>query len=318
MSTPPFHPFRSEQAKADFEVLYLEKAKAWPVPSETRLVDTPSGRTFVRVSGCIGDPPLVLLAGARGTSLMWVPNIAALSARHRTYALDTVTDIGLSVARAEITKPEHLVEWLDEVLPALVPEGPFDLMGMSYGGWLAGQYALHRPARVRKVVLLAPAATALRSSFAFLLRIALIAMPFPGRHGGPVQRTLRWLFEDLVRSERAGRKPGGRGIDDVIEMVTMDRFFALPWMIWPTVLGDEAWRRFRVPALFVVGENEKIYSAKAAVRRLNRVAPQVMTEIIPGAGHDLTLVQADLVMEKVLEFLEEPLAKAADLPAAKR
>jgi pimeloyl-ACP methyl ester carboxylesterase len=53
------------------------------------------------------------------------------------------------------------------------------------------------------------------------------------------------------------------------------------------------------------GRTKKIHSAQAAVRRLNRVAPQVKTESIPGAGHELTIVQADFVVGKVLEFLGE-------------
>jgi pimeloyl-ACP methyl ester carboxylesterase len=304
MATQPPHPFRSDAARAEFQALYLEKAKAWPVPSETRLIDTPSGQTFVRVSGCSNDRPLVLLSGARGTSLMWLPNIVALSAHYRTYALDTVTDIGLSVARAEISKPEHLVKWLDEALESLVPDGTVDLMGMSYGGWLAGQYALRFPSRLRKVVLLAPGATVLRMSLGFLIRTMLIAMPFPGRHGGPVRRLVEWLFQDLVRSGAAGTRPGAPGVEDVLETVRMDRFFSLPWMVWPTVIADEEWREWSVPGLFLVGENEKIYSPAAALRRLHRVAPQIQTEIIPGAGHDLTLVQPELVAERVLAFLE--------------
>ena len=58
-----------------------------------------------------------------------------------------------------------------------------------------------------------------------------------------------------------------------------------------------------MPCLFLVGENEKMYSARAAVRRLSRVAPQVKAQIISGAGHDLTIVHPRLVTEKVLGFL---------------
>jgi pimeloyl-ACP methyl ester carboxylesterase len=83
------------------------------------------------------------------------------------------------------------------------------------------------------------------------------------------------------------------------------RLFDLPRPPWPTVIDDQAWQSFRVPCLFLVGENEKIYSAQAAVRRLKRIAPQVRAEIIPGAGHDLTMVQADLVFGKALAFLGE-------------
>ncbi len=89
-------------------------------------------------------------------------------------------------------------------------------------------------------------------------------------------------------------------------MLQRDRFSALSWMTWPTVINDEAWRGFSVPGLFPVRENEKVYSAKAAVMRLKRLAPRIRTEVIPGAGHDLTLVQPDLSAERILAFLDEP------------
>jgi pimeloyl-ACP methyl ester carboxylesterase len=35
------------------------------------------------------------------------------------------------------------------------------------------------------------------------------------------------------------------------------------------------------------------------------VAPQVQTGLIPEAGHDLTMVQAELINKKVLDFLRQ-------------
>lgn len=304
MTRQSFHPFRSERAKAEYEAFCLDRAKAWPIASETMLIDTASGQTFVRASGRATDPPLVLLPGARSGSLMWIHNIAALSAHYRTYALDTMNDVGLSVSRGEMTMPEDYVRWLDEVFTVLVPEGPFSLMGISFGGWLAGQYALRFPGRLSGVVLLAPASTVLRTSFAFVARIGLVAFPV----GEPLTRMLRWLFQDAVRSGGDARAQVEEAINDVRMAV---RLFALPRPPWPTVIDDKGWQGFRVPCLFLVGEHEKIYSAQAAVRRLNRVAPQVKAEIIPGAGHDLTMVQADLVFRKVLGFLGERAVAAA-------
>jgi len=304
MTRHSFYPFRSERAKAEYEAFCLERAKAWPLPSETMMAETASGQTFVRVSGRITDPPLVLLPGARSGSLMWIHNIATLSANRRTYALDTLGDVGFSVNRRDISKPEDLVNWLDEVFTVLVPEGPLSLMGISYGGWLAGQYALRFPGRLRNVVLLAPACTVLPVSFAFLVRMGLLSIPV----GQPMRRTLRWLFRDGVRSGGACRALVEEAMDDV---QLADRLFDLPRPPWPTVIDDKAWQGFSVPCLFLVGENEKIYSAGAAVRRLKRVAPQVKAEIIPGAGHDLTMVQSDLVARKVLAFLGERAGIAA-------
>jgi pimeloyl-ACP methyl ester carboxylesterase len=315
MATQSFHPFRSEQARAEYEATYAEKARSWPVPFENLLIDTPSARTFARASGSPTDPPLALLSGARGTSLMWVRMIAPMAARRRTYAIDTVNDVGLTARKRETWPPEALVEWLDEVFRVLVPEGPLDLMGMSYGGWLSALYALRFPGRVRKVVLLAPGGTVLRLSAAFFLRVMMIlAIRVPGAREDTLRRVLRWVFEDAFRDEEC-RAYIER---DLAWMLTAGRYFVLPRMVWPTVLDDAAWRRMCVPCLFLVGEHEKIYSPAAALKRLRRVAPLVRAEIVRGAGHDLTMVQPDVVARRVLEFLDEPVAPASVDPVGCR
>jgi pimeloyl-ACP methyl ester carboxylesterase len=308
MTRQSFYPFKSEQAKSEYEAYCNERFKAWPAGSESRLLETPCGHTFVRVCGRAADPPLVLLHGARGGSLMWTEMMATLAARHRAFALDTPGDAGFSVSRRDFTKGEDLVNWLDEVLAVLSPQEPVSLMGISYGGFIAAQYALSRPDRVRGVVLLAPGATVLRMSFAFLARMATLSVPLPGRGGHALTRMLRWVFRDAERTSDSTRALLSQVISDVH---LLQRLFSLPRPPWPTVIDDEGWRSFRVPCLFLVGENEKIYSARAAVRRLSRVAPQIRAEIIPGAGHDLTMVQPDLVMGKALAFFAEQERAAA-------
>ena len=77
-----YHPFRSVAAKKEYLAFYDMRAKKWPVDSRTRSVDTSYGQTFVRMSGPVGAPPLVLLHGAGLTSSVWFANFAELSAHH--------------------------------------------------------------------------------------------------------------------------------------------------------------------------------------------------------------------------------------------
>jgi pimeloyl-ACP methyl ester carboxylesterase len=77
-------------------------------------------------------------------------------------------------------------------------------------------------------------------------------------------------------------------------------------MVNPTVLTDEELRSLKVPTLFMVGENEKIYSPHEALKRLNGVAPQIQTKLIMNAGHDLTMTQTEDVDNFILEFLSQP------------
>jgi len=280
----------------------MERSKKWPVASETRLVETPSGQTFVRISGRMTQPPLVLVPGALATSLTWIPNIAALSAHYRMYALDSIYDFGLSVRQQNIKKPEDIVIWLHEVLAKLVPDNPVNLIGLSYGGWVASQYALHFPERIRKAVLLAPALTVMPPSFGLLFRVLLTRLPIPRFR----QQFYYWLLQDTVQSGESGRASVDEAVADWI--VAEHCFGPFP-MIPATILDDRTLQSFHVPSLFLVGEHEKIYSAQKAVSRLNRVAPQIKTGIIPNAGHDLTIVQAEAVTKMILDFVGEPQAE---------
>ena len=76
--------------------------------------------------------------------------------------------------------------------------------------------------------------------------------------------------------------------------------------VYPTVLSDDELRSISIPTLFLVGEHEVIYPAHEAIGRLNSVAPQIKTELIPDAGHDLTIVQSVLVNKKVIKVLKGP------------
>ncbi len=119
MKMSDYHPFRSPEAKEKYLKPDDEQAKLWPVASETTTVETSYGQTFVRISGKPDAPPLVLLPGGLGTSLMWVPNIEALSESYRTYALDNIYDVGRSVYKRPIKRPETLYTGLTSCLVRL-------------------------------------------------------------------------------------------------------------------------------------------------------------------------------------------------------
>jgi pimeloyl-ACP methyl ester carboxylesterase len=292
----PWYPYRSEAARdLSFQYFDTVAAKEWPVASEERTTPTTYGGTFVRISGPASAPPLVLLHGAGGTSLMWTPNIQALSAQFRTFAVDQIGEFGKSLCVKPIRSLDDVFAWLNELFDGLELARGVNLAGMSYGGALAAQYALHFPERLNKVVLLAPGATVLRIRTEFWARLMVVAIA--RRRGLPW--FFRWVFKDMVRKDP-------QWIDSVLEGLSMGmRSLQRHKAVMPPVLTDAEWGSLRPPALFLVGEHEVIYSAEKAVERLKRVAPTVQAEIVPGAGHDLTFVQAEMVNQRILQFLQE-------------
>jgi len=299
METTPYHPFKSEKAKERYLAFYDTEAEKWPVESETRMFDTSYGQTFLRISGPVDAQPLVLLPGFSGNSLMWIPNIEALSEHYKTYALDNIYDNGRSIYTQPIATPDDFVKWIDELFNALDFGDKINLMGLSYGGWLTSLYALRFPDRLNKIVLLAPAATVLPLRLSFYI-YGFPTFLFPLRYFS--KRMFFWLMEDSVKKDEISRI----WVEDFIDnMFIASRCFKPRRPCNPTVLEDRELQSIRVPTLYVVGENEKIYSAQKAMQRLNQVAPQIKTRTIPNAGHDLTIVQAEMVNEKVLDFLQQ-------------
>jgi pimeloyl-ACP methyl ester carboxylesterase len=199
----------------------------------------------------------------------------------------------------EMDNTYDFVTWLDEVFNQLDLGNDINLVGLSYGGWLTSQYALRFPERLENIVLIAPAATVLPISSEWLGRAALTAIPHPYFTEGFID----WMLADFVNHDEANR--------DLVkewayEAYVAARSFKPKSLANPNVLSNSDLMSLGVRMLFLVGENEKLYSPQAAVERLNTVAPQVETAIIPNAGHDLTMARAALVNRKILEFLGKP------------
>jgi pimeloyl-ACP methyl ester carboxylesterase len=227
---------------------------------------------------------------------MWLPNVASLSRSYRVYAVDNIFDFGRSVWKRPMRTTTDLVNWLDELFAELRLGDNIILAGVSYGAWIASQCALRHPGRLQKLVLLAPVMTVLPLRAAFILRAMLCMIP----HRRFTKSFIYWLAADAVAKNNVSR----RWIDAMVDDGYLGlRSFKPKRPVTPTILTDEELREMSVPTLFMVGENEKLYSARDAVARLNRVAPQITTELISNAGHDLTIAETAWVNEKVLEFL---------------
>lgn len=295
---PEYYPFKSEKAKESYLSYYDKRAQEWPVDAESRFVETSYGSTFMRISGPKTAPPLVLLPSTNSNSLIWTTNVAALSEHYRVFALDNIYDVGRSVNTRNIRDAKDMTEWLDEVFTKLDLGNNINLMGLSFGGWLTSQYLLNHPERLDTAVLLAPVATVIQIPGEWAWRGILSALP----HRYFMKKFMvAWLFADLMKQEDAASMAL---LDQCVEDAMMSlKSYTFRMPITPTVLTDSEIQEIEVPTLFLVGENEKLYAAVEAVNRFNRLAPQIQTEIIPDAGHDLTIVQADRVNNKILEFL---------------
>jgi pimeloyl-ACP methyl ester carboxylesterase len=157
-------------------------------PFEDRYVDVCTFRTRFWQAGSAGSA-VVLLAGIGCSVLEWQNNIAALAARHRVYALDMLGH-GLT------DKPQKncyaIADLARFTLAFLSAQGEASahFIGSSLGGRIALECARLAPARVKSMVLAAPAGVGRETA----LTMRLASLPVLGKLLTRPSRMGTWML----------------------------------------------------------------------------------------------------------------------------
>jgi pimeloyl-ACP methyl ester carboxylesterase len=291
--------FKSPEGEAAYLAAYEAAMELWPVPCEEIEIPGRFGMTHVVASGPKDAPPLVLLHGYMANLTMWSPNIADFSKDYRVYAIDVMGQPGRSIPDPDepIGDVADLVAWLSETLNGLNLDHIF-LVGMSYGGWLALNLAMTAPERVRKLVLLSPAASLQPLVRQFGLRVMPMIF-FPTRL--TVNSLMGWMgIKDT---------PGDTVTRLVLDLAYLGakhfRFVPETSRVMPSVFSDDELRALHVPVLLLIGENEVIYDAEKALARARALLPSFDGELVPQSGHEMCSSQHRIVDARVLGFLSD-------------
>lgn len=293
--------FTSEPARERFLRAYDVAMRAWPQPRQERDVETPFGTTHVHQHGTTSGTPIVLLHGAIGNSSNWYPQVGALGERHPVYALDTIDDPGRSVQRRLLHGSADNAAWLDAVLAELGLED-VHLVGLSYGGWLALNQAVHGPDRLASVTVLDPGGLE-KVPARFYLNLLL------GAFATLAPRRTRPRLSRLLANQALIEPP---------EQLAPVMLAARTWRTnRPAArrLDDTELRSIGVPVQLLVGARSSLLRPERAVSRARQLIPGVRAEIVPGAGHGLPLEEPQLVNRRILDFVD--LVDAADVGGAR-
>lgn len=283
-------PFKTPQGKANYMATYDAVLAMWPVQPEPLDIPIRFGITHANACGPKDAPSLILLHALSFTSTMWYPNITCLSERFRVYALDTINDIGKSRPTRSLQNRRECAEWLSDVLAELgIEQASF--AGVSFGGWLAVNFALNAPDQVKQIVAISPAATFAPIKLHVFLQM-LSAFFRTGDSGSIVEQFFikgfhvdKRLANQFATAMRSGWKAPG-------------------WPVMPSVFSDAELRQIKIPMLLLLGENETIYDPKKVLLRSTRLMSSIEATIIPGAKHLLNIEQPELVNSLIMEFLK--------------
>jgi pimeloyl-ACP methyl ester carboxylesterase len=280
--------YRSETGRDLVQARYRELLQRWPGGTCQLRVATRQGETFVVSCGPADAPPVVMLQGSGANAAMWLPDIAAYAHRLRVYAVDVIGEPGASAPSRPPLGSAAYAEWLDDVLHGLNLERAA-LVGVSLGGALALDYAVRRPQRVDRLVLLAPSGIG-RQRPSFLVKAVLLQLL--GDRG-----RRRLLLSALgVRQGQAG--PDDQALGEFALLVF--KHFR-PRLDRVPLADDTALTGLGPPTLVIAGAQDAMLDSNDTARRLSQCGPNVEMRLLPDTGHYLP-GQA----QAVLDFLSKP------------
>jgi len=285
----PYSIYKNPEIEKKLMTIYEQKMARWPVPYESRTIQTRVGRVHVIISGPEDAPPIILLHASSMAGWSWLYNIEELNKAYRTYAVDTIGDAGRSVLDDIANYPktgEALSELYVEIMDTLgIQKACF--IGASQGGFIATNMVLHAPERVDKVVLCGPMGYS--GTNASILRILFTTM-FPVK---PVQNSAtRWAFGDDPHIN----EEVGEWFCFILEGV-------ISRQARPQPFSEEQLRTIRKPVLLLLGKRDGLVGNPENAKRVVLSMPNVRVEVLD-TGHLISAEKPDPFNALVTHFIE--------------
>ena len=281
--------FRSRTEKHHYIKAYNKSLTLWTVPYTEEDVKTSFGSAHVILSGPKEAPPLVLLHGMNASSTMWFPNIGALSKNRRVYAIDFLTEPGKSVSQGKTLSKEEIVLWYNEIFKHYQLKN-IEVVGASGGGWNAVLLAIHDESKIKKMVLLGPAQTfetvdeRIKASSVVMMKL------FPSKKKW--DKTLKKFSNDPKKIPTVYKRQS--------YLAYKTKIGSNFWKMQP--FSEDELKKIKIPVLVLTGDKD-IMNSPDGHKKAEKLLPNYKGEVIPNAGHFLTVDQAEIVNKKVVDFL---------------
>jgi pimeloyl-ACP methyl ester carboxylesterase len=283
--------YLTPEAEATHLALYDERLSQWPVPYESVYVDTEYGPVHVIISGPEDGPAMLLLNASGMSGSSWVTNVGALNRVYRTYAIDTIGEAGKSRLTDIAHYPADGEAWavlIGEIADEL-GVARAAVIGASYGGYIATNYARFAPERVERLALLGP--MGLTPSTGSTVARIVFAQFFPIK---PIQdRTLHWAIGDdprlLAETESWFR-------------TLMTGMY--PQVSQPVTFSPAELAQVSAPTLLILGSQDYLTRDPDAVMDLASNVPDIEFKVLE-TGHMIGMEAPEEVNELLMAFFED-------------
>lgn len=278
--------FKSAHGLHEIYLQYEKELAQWPVPYQEKVLHSPFGQTYCLQCGDTNKPPLIMLHGLGVNSTSFSPNIETLSKRYCVYLLDFPAGSGRSIPSQLLLKKRQVADWLADCI-AQLDERKVTVLGVSFGSWLAAEYALTQPKQLKKLILAAPPPLAGKAKLKLTTLMKMIILGLNKK---------RENMEKLCQLLSApNNKPSNSCVTAIYNGLNYTKSFKESGH----AIKKKHATTITVPINFILGEYEILCDPRSLLGHF----PNATMNIIANAGHMVAMEQSQKFNQVVIDIM---------------
>jgi pimeloyl-ACP methyl ester carboxylesterase len=286
--------WRSEAGRQVYIGAYDQVMSSMPAPVRTSDVATDYGtvRAYLfTIPAKAQITPVVLLPGWGAGAPMWKENLSGLLEQRPVYVLDALGDAGMSTQTVPLDSAAAQAAWVDQTLADLEVSRAH-VVGHSFGGWSAMNYAIHHPQRVASVSMLDPVQTFSSLRWQIYVKSIPAALPF-----------LPQSWRDKALADIGGTTEIDKD-DPMTRMISAGTQHYASKRSFPSRFSEQQLRDLAVPVYAAMaGASAVNANPENAVKLAKSMLRDVEIRVWPGASHSLPMEEVDAVNRELLAFM---------------
>jgi pimeloyl-ACP methyl ester carboxylesterase len=289
----PIGYWRSAEGKEAYEEAYANAMNTLPAPTQT--YDIPTSYGTVRVYEWTNAQhrsatPAVFLPGRSSGVPMWAATLSAIAATRPVYAMDALGDAGLSQQSVPLKNGADQAAWVEDVLGALQVES-VHVIGHSFGGWGAANYASRYPHRIATLTLLEPVVTFQGFYLSVYLKTLPLALPL-----------LPESWREGALQDIGGGTPADLN-DPLARMIALGFEQYAAKLPPPEQISQEQMQRWEFPVFVAMAGNSAFHDGAKAVAVANKHVAQVQAKLWRDATHSLPMDVGPELNQEMIDFM---------------
>ncbi|MFD3157309.1 alpha/beta fold hydrolase [Haloimpatiens sp. FM7330] len=283
--------YKNDEYKQNIIKMYNKfKAKS-KVDYEDKYIDTKFGKTHILTAGNENSDSIIIFHGGNminTNTLFWFDKLAE---KYRIIAPDYLGHPGLSEEKVLNSNNDDYANWIVEIMDNFKLE-KVNVIGPSFGGGVALNFAKYYPNKIEKMVLIAPSSI---GNGSYLKMFSKLIFPMLKYKIKPSQENLyKSVYPMFLHNVD----------EDVLEVTSLIYQGVKIQNKMPKMISNKDLINFNSPVFLIACENDIFFPAKKIIPRAKKIFANLKrTKEIRNSGHSMNKDNLNLCIDEIISFL---------------